>query len=68
MVDGDVKRDWRIGRGLDPAKKHGTGPPKGFEARIMAGEDVSAVEIARARDRLPNGRPLQSRSSARLAA
>ena len=43
-------------------------PPKGFEARIMAGEDVSAVEIARARGRLPNGRPRQSRSSARLAA
>jgi hypothetical protein len=48
------------------SRGHGAMPAEGFDARIMAGEDVSAVEIACGR--LPNGRSRQSRSSARLAA
>lgn len=38
-----------------------------FERRALAGEDIKAVEIARARGHLPSGRPRQERP-ARMAA
>jgi hypothetical protein len=63
---------YRISVGNNSNNSHFTDTPlnsraNASEARIMAGEDVGAVEIAFARGRLPNGRPRQSRSSARLA-